>query len=1234
MFAINGSIPFNRSKQVNQPLVASESDATPNEARAKRDVQQIRSSPSERFPSIERATSADTRLQKNVTRWVALGDVVGNIIPLDASIEPALKLYNDALSDAKVQNWFKTQGLKPESVRVFNDSVTGTVTRDGKDVIKRFSLTDASGWWAVGAKVRAAQAILSPRNLGLPITQSTPQAPLPAHIILDFYGVQVPRNEMAARRLGGDLKKNGWPAITAGQRSQWREQYIQASQTSSDKDVRVRLYNHLRHQLDQSTPGASLGMENQVIEVEEGAVLDQYSAQPRKEFLDLLKSQTFQAFLDKIGSSADGDDFRIYGQALQCRDPAGQWTSLQTHFDDEVSNNSTLDNLSMKTALDKLFDSSKLTGNALYASRTYDVRQTLDFYSGVKPRTPSEIKAALGWLNASMAPAPLGKDYSVLTPYGGGPGAMSAQDRAVLAQSSAGIKDLLNRAATATDNWHTLTDDPDYKLEVFFDSPDIIAMAQTWAETLKLYEVADGSALPRAMRHQLVATAIKLSLGVEASCRPGDVAGYEIYQATNAGRSMQAVRADIDAHLINKGVSAASVPLVAHLLLAQAAPEMLIKADTSVPAEAPKVLAQRPEDIKIGSAAWMELCLGCAIADSLSGAGTSRMMDSNELMALTRLKSQDATQDKLFRSLRMKPLLHWAVMEGIVPRALDGKYSTQASKTAADAFCAEQAEIRQAFAKLMVEPPTLTSLLIKELALLFPEMTENEIRDFKLPRVYQSSQHHLPQQVPLTELLLEQQNEPSLLVAVNNYMNDLRMGTSTFRFPHARISEKDFKERLKGLRKISTLVAPAIDSYVADVRAALAVTLKLMISQLPAEDRIALENGKVEFFQLRKETGDSVEIDSLPNSAVSKSTGTYGVLMRYETPGVEPGYAYYEVFPRSMSMIKRTDLPKKLTLGGTTETIASPASTLLSKTKRYRRGHPENFDFDAYSSGSEPRTGIKSNVIIERAAPSLASKAVLGEEDSGEPAARTFKSKKVADIVERLLNSGFDDRRVELTSHANRMAEYQVRRAWPFGAEDALSPSNLRMVLSLIPFIGAIADITDGDFMAGTKGLLIDFASFAVTGGLGAANKFYKGFKVVVPFGGGAFSAKGLQGTPALLRGLFNPLDGVVDVFKSGRWVIGGAKVAVKAELKLIRGATAFERSRWCLGVYDKVGTSAGAAANTDHTLGRCMGVELYATQKNNQWYAIDSLTQKPTGVPLTDFIPQPQSAEPEARRA
>ncbi len=1238
MLAVNDSHPVNPSKQFNQALHAPGHDATVNQAhatRAKRDVAQTSPIPSERFPSVERATRADTTLQKNVNRWLALGDAgPGNIVPLDASIGPALKLYLDALNDPKVQNWFQRQGLKPDTVRVFNDSVVGTVKRDGKDVIKRFSLTDASGWWAVGVKVRAAQAILSPRNLGIPITQSAPQAPLPASIILDFYGVQAPRNEVAARQLGGDLQKKGWPAITTAQRSQWQEQYIQASQASSDRDTRAHLHKHLRLQLDQASPGASLGLEKQVIDIERGAALDLRSAQPRMEFIGLLRSPPFQAFLEKSGSSADVDHFRISGRALECRDSSGQWTSLQTPFDDEVRNNPTFDNVSMKTALDNVFDSSKLTGNALYASRTYDVRQALDFYSGGTPRTHPEICAALGWLNSSVAPVPQGKDYAVLTPYAEAPGALSAQDLAVLMQCSAGISDLLTRAAAGTDNWNTLTDDPDNKLEVFFDSPDIVANAQTWAETLKLYEVADGAVLSGAMRHQLAATAIKLSLGIKASSRPGDVAGYEIYQAANVGRSMQAVRSDIEAHLINKGVSAASVPLVAHLLLAQAASEMLIKADASIPADAPKVLAQRPEDINIGSPAWMELCLGCAIADSLSGPGASRMMNSSELMALTRLEPQDTAQRELFKSLRMKPLLHWAVMEGVIPRALDGQYSTQASTTAVNEFSAQQAEIRQAFAKLTVEPPTLTNLLIKQLALLFPEMTENEIRDLKLPRVYRASQRHLPQSVPLTQVLLEQQDEPNLFVAINNFMNDLKMGKPEFRFPHPRVSEAVFKERIKALPNIATLVAPAIDSYVAHVRAAHTVTLTLMISQLPYEDRKALEDGKVEFFKLRKETGQTVELDSLSNAAVAKSTGTYGTLMRYETPGVEPGYAYYEVFPRSMKMIKRTDLPKTLSLGGTIETEVSPVATLSARTKRYRRAKPDNFDFDAYSSGREARPGVTSNVIIERAAPSLASKAVLGEQASGDTVPRAFKSKKVADIVKRLLDSNFDDRRTELTAHANRLTEYQVRRAWPFGANDALSPSNARLVLCLIPFVGAVVDLAEGNVAAGLKGLSIDFASFVVTGGLGTANKFYNGLKVIHPFGGVGFSIKGFQGAPALLRGLFNPLDGVVDVFRSGPWVVGGAQVAVKAELKFIRSATAFERSRWCLGVYENIGPSAAASAKAEHKWGTCRGTMLYATHKNNDWYAIDPDTQKATGVPLTGFVPQPQSIEAQARQA
>lgn len=1234
MLTLNRNNPSSHLNAWAHPAPASQRDLAPSAVRVKRAVEPTDFSSTDNFPSVDRATQADATLQKNVTRWMALDELVGYIIPPNASIEPALKQYTEALNDPKVKDWFNALGFKPGSVRVFNDSVTGTVVQDGKDVIKRFSLTDGSGWWAVGAKVRAAQALLSPSNFGVPIVDLTSQAPLPVHVILDFYGLQVPRNRNEIRRMGGELKKKGWPPITEQQRSQWREQYIQASHVSADKDVRTRLYKHVHEQLEQNPAGASRGLQNQAIDVDQGSALDQSCVQPRKEFLEVLRSPTFQAFLEKIGSSAAEDDFRIHGRELHCRDAAGQWTSLQAQFDDEVANNSTPENLNMKTVLDQLFDSCKLTGNALYASCSYDVRQALDFYSGTTPRTTPEINAALGWLNSSVAPAPLAGDYAALKPYGEVPGALSTQDLATLAQSSVGIIDLLAGAASTPDNWNLLSDDPDEKLANFFDSPAIVAKAQEWAKTLQLAEVAGGAPLPRATRHQLVATAIKLSLRVDLPGIPGEVAGYEIYQPGNSGRSIQDVRGDIEAHLVSKGVDATSAPLVAHLFLAQSAPEMLVRADRSVPADAPKVLRQRPEDIKIGSAAWIELRLGCAMADSFAGAGGSRMLNSSEIMALTRLQPQDVEQNNLVRSLRMRPLLDWAIMEGVIPRASDGKYSPQVCKLAADAYSQQQTEIRHAFANLMEDPPTLTSLLIKELVQLFPEMTEDEIRNFKLRRVYNPLQHHLPQEVPLTEVLLAQQDKLGILGTINRFFRDTSTGQPQFSFYHPQVSSEVFAQRIKALPDISSLVAPAIDRYVADVRAAYAVTLKLMISQLPPADRKALENGKVEFFQLRTETGDTIAEDSLPDSNVRKHTGTHGTLMRYETPGVAPGYAYYEVFPSLMTMIKRTDLPRTLTLGGTTETEASPVSKLLVKHKRYSRGKPENFDFEAYGNGTEPRAGVTSSVIIGRAAPSLASKAVLGEEDSSEPNPRAFKSKKIADIVDSLLSISFDERREKLTAHANRVTEYQARRAWPFGAQDTLSPSNLRMVLSMIPFVGAIADLAEGEIAAGIKGLLIDFTSFAITGGLGAVNKFYKGFKTVLPFGGKAFTINGLRGTPALLRGLFNPLDGVVDVFKSGPQIFGAVRVAAKTKLKFVRGATAFERSRWCLGVYENLNPSHDTTKKAEHQFGSCLGETLYAVKIDNKWYGIDPRTQKPTGVPLTDFVAAQETEEPEAGEA
>lgn len=1182
------------------------------------------------FPSVESAKKGDAALQEQLSQWLLSGEEPDSAIPPKASISPFLKLYTDALQTPEIQAWFKTHGLDPSTVRVYSDCVTGTAKQNGQEVVKRFSLTDGSGWWAISAQLHAAHKLLASHGEGLPAVANAKGGFLPLHLVLKFYGVPAPANERAAPALARQLDADGWPQMTRHNRAQSLEQYTQQTTQSSDVLARVKLADTLNGHLQATAPGAVLKLDNQPFVVEIGSSLEQRSSGPRKAFLKLLRSDLFRAFLNKSHVSAAETDFRISAGDLQVHSAKEGWVSLQDRFDYEFATPPLPDHGKIEREFIELVKHSQQSGNALYSARAYDVRQALDFYSKGSPRTVAQVNLALTWLKARVAPAPLAGDYAGLTPYDGTPGTLSAEDLVTLKESSQGLSGLLRAAWQTPDSGNLHDNNFDSKLAQFFDSPLIVAQTQAWAEALKLHEVADGQPLSRAVRHQLAATALKLSAGFEVPGKPGVVAGYNLYQPSNIGRTLKELRGDVEKHLKGLGVDAAIGAPMAYLLMAQAAPEMLVKAGTTYAPDAPQLLRQDPDQIRVGSAVWMELRLGCAIAETLSGVGSSRMMHSEQLLALGRLQPQDPDQELLLKSLGMKPLMDWAVMEGVMTEPADGRFTPQHYAAAAEAFTHQQDAARTALTALTTEPPTLTSVLLKQLALLFPEMTEDELSAFKLTRVYDSRQNHLPQTTPLTQVLLAQQEGLKGLAAANDFFKKVHAGEVKFKFNHPRISQAAFDERIQGLPEIAALIPAEIDRHIAAQQTAQATMIKLMIAQLPANERQALETGKIDFFRLRKATGQTADEERGEDSRIRAATGTHGTVIRYEVPGTPPDIGYYEVFPESMRMIKRTDLPPLLNEGG----LRRQGALLNGQSGPvYKKEITEKFDFEAYRTGEEPRVGAHSDVIIERVRPSLRASVPATASVTSSATPGGFTSQKVADITRGIQANSFDDQRAALTAHANRPTEHQIRQAWPFGENDVISPGNIKAVLSLIPFVGAITDLAEGKFASGFRGLAIDFASYAVTGGLAALSKFVKGVKVVLPFSGRAFSVKGLGGAPAILRGLFNPLDGVISVFKASPKILSAAKAWCRGAVKgSYLPTTAFEKGRWCLGAYDTFNGLSSEFAYPGKKWGTYKGDEFFAVQKNSVWYAVNPQTEKPEGVPLTGFVPHATATEPTRR--
>ncbi|MGU3305543.1 hypothetical protein ACLBW8_04625 [Pseudomonas sp. M5A4_2d] len=1195
------------------------------------------------YPASVDAKKADKSLQQNFTHWLITGKLKAHPFPPSASITPFIEAFSQAVREPQVQAWLKAKGLDLSTVRVFSDGVEGTVVVDGKKVTQRFTATDGSGWWEVGAKVAEAVNTLCSDYHGILLPDEKTGDFRDVYTVLEFYGLKPHGNPKEGAQLGKLLKKNGWPLIPDEKRSHWQQQFQQVAQKSSDNDVRAALASHLQAMVNDKSPDDTINLSAQRAVVYPESTLAQKSQLPRDRFIEWLAMPAFKTLIEKAGLGGADNVYRISDGSLEVRDAANQWVSLQVFLDDEISKvwsaGSPAERTAIKTlnaGFNKLVEMSKATGNTLYSSPLYDVRQLLVFSGLGCPETVAQVNSAIGWLTTKLPPSPAAGDYAALTPYTWTPGALSPSDWPVLKAQSTGpgsVTQLLLSHLARKD----LPNNPDLQLQLFFDSPHAITKAQELAQLLNMADVAGDKPISRATRHQLLAAAIKAGVEVAVPGTPGVVAGYDIYQPNNLGRTLDEVRGDIETQLESKVADAKMAPLIAHLLLAQAAPEFLVKPDPGVSAQVPESLKLSPGQVSMGSTAWMNLRLGCAMAEKLGGAGSSRSLNITQVQALTRRNPMGPEHETLIKCLGVPTLLDWAVMSGVFPKRSDGFYSAGDYSAAAQAFADRENSTHTAFQSLTSEPPSQTSLLIDQLALLFPEMTQEEIASFKLeldtdtPYNPRNEGHLEPRQLRLTDVILTQQASLDPLTLLGEVLNKVFAQDKKYRFIHPKVSQETFDDRIRKLASIASLVTPAVDQYLADSRRAEETVIKLMIANAPLDVRQGLESDDVEIFTLREETGESLERDQGKDSKVADKRAKRGVLLRYKNKGEEGGYTYLEMFPGSMKVSKRHLLFSELKLDGVVEKNSVPYGPFAHISVDFRKAAPVDFDFQAYQTGSELRPGVRTKAIIEKFGQTLPGQAAPRRSNvTPVYVPNSWASRKTNDIAKAIVAATFDGKRQALLDYANEPTKLRKRRTYPFDSGKVFTHENLRTVLSLIPFVGAVADIGDGNIGAGFKGLLIDFASFAFTGGLAVARNFFKGLKAIVPFSGTAFTLRAVKGVAPFFRSLFNPLDGVSDVLRIGPKAIGATRQVLAGKLVPVgKGfyltTTAFEKCRWGLGVYDTlypqpVGQETSMYPSSQ--LGVSQNCALRAVQIDTLWYAIDPVTHRPTGAPLEDFTP------------
>jgi hypothetical protein len=814
------------------------------------------------------------------------------------------------------------------------------------------------------------------------------------------------------------------------------------------------------------------------------------------------------------------------------------------------------------------------------------------------PRTVGEVRNIIRWLTTSLPPSPSLGNYGVQLLADEAIGvSLSSGDKALLielaktfADPSPSIIDALAGDSLRDKSVEDLRANADVLLRQMLDSQQADGWGEQCVNRLNWFGAAQGQMASAQQYQQLLLAAIRLTVDPSPSGKSASVAGYDVYQAKNRGRELSAIRDDIERHLIgNRGVSAQSAPLVAHLFLAGVAPEFLVH--------------EGDARVSMGSANWMTLRLGVAIAEA-TNPGCSRGMTGEQLMALAVLDPASNENRLLFQSLGVDIMVAWGVMNGVIRQRLTSAYSPGDYVSAAKSFARQRAEVSSAFQSSTRRLQSRRAMAIDELRKVFPRASVREIEEKKLWSnhldPYWNTQAMKGSNQDLVEVYLAGDLKPGdwMLLTTGNFA--------------------DFESKIRQLPNVDKVFSAAVDKHFENFKQGFIAPTKLLFAELPLEDRQCLESGKVEVFTLREETGKFMEVETPELRAAFR--GQYARLIRCEYRDVR----YFEVFPTQMKIIKRADLPDVLPLDGQIRQEKARLSKGSPVTVDVQRGTSLAFDFQAYSTGIEPRANVESpRLIIEKMGDSLPASTPVGYEDETTYVPNSYYSSKIATIVNRLLDDNFlQGQKTYFFNNAKGISSREEQNAfWQKIRE---------FVVRLVPFVGCVSDLNSGTrvgLVNGAFGCLTDAVSslFGLSGGAG---KIASVVRSISPVRVKAFEAFKITGGSVL--SVINPLSGLPDLVagsarglrRFGNLITSGVFDVTQNGLGRLQAG--IERVRCFVG-----GMASSAAGpvlpswiDADPWVkGVRLGINVTAIRDSERWYAVDP-EGLPFGPPLTDFVP------------
>lgn len=477
---------------------------------------------------------------------------------------------------------------------------------------------------------------------------------------------------------------------------------------------------------------------------------------------------------------------------------------------------------SLKSDLQLLARSAVMTGGIVSSSDRLPLLNWLQYQQLNQPETVEQLENLIAWLELTLPLPPTHGNYWGISNETGATALCIDEDQhpdinqviyKLMDKGEPRREPLINYLAVALLKHETptaLRESPRFAWARLIETEEAKAFVQSCIEALNIPSISNATVLSTEQRSRLLVAAIMLDLALGREDKNQNFIEQHIYNPGHVQANAYEVKLALEQALERERIKEYAVPLALELILAGLAPEFLVRSPTT---------------LQIGTPGWVILRKAVRLAESIAP-GLSRHMSYEKLLELGAILPTSAQQQTLHDWASLPGIMDWSLLNGLEPENARDLPTQELFKQAATHYNAHIEAIGSALTTVASPPVSRRKLAKDELY----EINCDPMIQIALP--------------------VERGAKRGYHSVLDVYMTRDRLFKRRYDRPSGTSIYKAYPGLLT-LKPINDIYKEEVKNYFTEYKAAINTTVRLALSRLPLEERMALEFGKTAIYSVR-----------------------------------------------------------------------------------------------------------------------------------------------------------------------------------------------------------------------------------------------------------------------------------------------------------------------------------------------------------------------------------------------